>query len=66
MDNAIYEELLKDAKYALNSKSRDIVYEAYGQAKIARRLEAISREQFMELNDMLVKNGLNDPKAGLE
>ena len=61
-----YEYLIAKATYALASKSRDLVYETYGMAKMASALCAISDEQFLELNEMLVKKGLNNPKAGLE
>lgn len=64
-NSAIYNELIKRANYALASKSRDLVYETYGAAKMALKLEAITKEQFFELNEMLVHNGLNNPKARL-
>lgn len=66
MIKAIYEDLVKQANCALNSKSLSLVYETYGEAKMARKICAITKEQFMQLNEMLVKNGINNPKAGLE
>lgn len=66
MIKAIYDDLIKRAKYALDSKSRDLVCQTYGEAKMARLMCAISKEQYYELNDMLIKKGLNNPKAGLE
>ena len=51
----------KRAQYALNSHSRDLVYETYGAAKMARQLQAITALQFDRLNEMLVVKGLNDP-----
>lgn len=66
MIKVIYEDLLKEANYALNSKNLCLVHEVYGQAKMARKMCAISKEQFYELNDILVKNGINNPKAGLK
>ena len=62
----IYDNLLKKAQYALKSESRDLVYEIYGMAKMASELNAITHEQFMALNEMLVRNGLNNPKANLK
>lgn len=56
----VYERLLKDARYALNSLSRDLVYETYGAAKMARNLEAITHDEFMTLNDLLIRDGLNN------
>ena len=57
-----FKYLLKEAAYALNSHSRDLVYETYGMAKMAYNLDAITKDQFYSLNDMLVTHGLNDPK----
>lgn len=56
----VYERLLKDARYALNSLSRDLVYETFGAAKMARNLEAITHDEFMTLNDLLIRDGLNN------
>lgn len=64
--NEIFEELRGRAKYALLSKNRDLVCECYGAAKMARELDCISGGEFYELNDELVTNGLNNPKAGLQ
>lgn len=61
----IYSEILKNAEYALASKSRDLVYKTLGMAEIARLLRAISIEQYAEFREMLIKNGLNNPEAGL-
>lgn len=57
----IYDDLLRQADYALNSHSRDLVYETYGAARMARRLRAITDIEFDELNDKLITKGLNDP-----
>lgn len=56
----LVEHLLKRARYAIASKSRDLVYETYGAAKMAWSLEAISREDFYRLNDLLVVKTLNN------
>ncbi len=64
--NCIFNELKKDIEYALNSKSLTLAYEAYGAAKMARKLGAITKDQFFELNDMVIVNGINKPSAGLE
>lgn len=64
--NNIYDELRKEAAYALQSHSRDLVYQTYGKASMARNLNAISKDEFSQLNTMLVRNGLNNPSAGLE
>lgn len=62
----IYKELNKKADYALNSHSRNLVYQTYGKALMAWELRAISDDEFYFLNEKLVKNGLNNPKAALE
>lgn len=54
-------KLKKEAQYALNSHSRDLVYQTYGKATMAWELGVISRDEFYELNIMLVKDGLNNP-----
>ena len=39
------------------------MYEAYGAAKMARKMCAITEEQFMVLNKKLVTKGINDPRS---
>ena len=63
---SVYERLYKRAEYALRSHSRELAYEVYGAAKMAYDLNAIGKEDFYTLNDMLVTNGLNKPSAGLK
>ncbi len=58
----IYEQLEKEALYALRSLSRDLVYECYGKVKMALVLDAIDTAQAAELNTLLVRNGLNNPQ----
>ena len=62
----VYKELIKHAKYALASKSRDLVYKTYGEACMAFKLDAISKDEYYELNTILVRNGINNPRACLE
>lgn len=62
----VFDRLKKEAQYALNSHSRDLVYQTYGEAKMASELGAISHDEFYELNTMLVKNGINNPAAKLK
>lgn len=59
----VYDGLIKDARYALNSINRDLVYQTYGAASMAYELGAITKEQFYDLNDMLIRDGLNDPSG---
>lgn len=59
--NTLFARLEREAKYALNSHSRNLVYQTFGAAKMAFELDAITKPQFYLLNDMLVVHGLNDP-----
>ena len=61
-----YRKLRERAKYALRSKRLSLCFEVYGMAKLAYEMGEISREEFKELNTMLVRNGINSPKARLE
>lgn len=65
-NNEIYTKLKKDAQYALNSEILTLAYEVYGEAKMALLLNAITKEQFFELNDMVVTTGINNPSVRLE
>lgn len=65
MADNIYGFLVTTALYALNSKSRDLIFEAYGQVKMAQRLKAITQSEFMELSRMLVRDGINNQQMGL-
>lgn len=58
--NWVYETLLKDARYAIASKSRELVYETYGAAKMAWCLDRITKDQFYTFNDMLIVKTLNN------
>ena len=61
--NVMYEKLLKEAKFAKASRSLLLMYQTYGAAQTAEELGAITREQFWTLNDMLVKDGINNPAS---
>lgn len=56
----MFENLVKKAEYALNNLSRDLVFEVYGMAKIARELDVITQHEFMILNHMLIYDGVNN------
>lgn len=62
----IMKRLHREADYALNSHSRDLVYQTYGKACMAFDLGAITFGQYMELQDKLIKNGVGNPAAGLK
>lgn len=63
MDKTAYDLIKDDFEYALKSENLSLVHQAYGSAKMARWMKAISKEQFMELNEMIVKNCLNSPTS---
>lgn len=65
MITEIYDDLIVRANYAINSRLRDLVFETHGMCKMARKMNAITQEQFMQLNTMLIKNGVNNPDAKL-
>lgn len=63
MIKEIWKYLQERATYARACRDREIMHEVYGEAKMARTMCAITQEQFGELNDKLVRRGINNPKA---
>lgn len=63
--SVITRELFRNAEYALKSHSLNLTYQVYGQAQMAYTLQAITKEEYLELNTMLVRNGMNNPAANL-
>lgn len=63
VDKSIYDLIKDDFEYALRSQNLSLVHQAYGSAKTAYLMNAISKEQFMELNEMIVTNCLNSPTS---
>ena len=61
----MFEDLKKRATYALISKNRDLVMEAYGMAKFALATKFINYQEFWVLNEMLIRDGINNPEAKL-
>lgn len=51
----IMEQLRREALYAQRSFLEGLLHEVYGKAKMARDLEAITKEEFMEINDMTIR-----------
>lgn len=52
--NKILEQLKKEALYAQRSFSTELLYQTYGKAQMARKLEALTQSEFMEINEMTV------------
>lgn len=63
MSNPAFRSLCREAEYAMNSRNLLLMYEAYGAAKMARELGAISKDELFELNKKLVRNGINNPRS---
>lgn len=56
----MFERLVKEAKFAINTNSRDLIMETYGIAKMARELEYISFDEFLKLTSMLIRDGIDN------
>ena len=51
---SVFDQIMGHAKYAQASHSTDLIYEAYGEAKMAWQLGAITKDQFYALNNELI------------
>lgn len=56
----LFETLNMRANYAINSKSKSLVYQTYGECLMASELGAITANEFTALNTRLVKNTMNN------
>lgn len=57
------QKLMKEVDYAKTSVlPQRSLYEVYGRIKMARELNAITSDEFMELNHACVAEGINNPK----
>lgn len=54
-EGTVMEQLRREALYAQRSYSEELLYKIYGGAVMARKLGAITKEEFMEVNDMTVR-----------
>jgi hypothetical protein len=62
MEN-LAKELQKRVDYAKTSiLPIRALYEVYGQIKMARELNAITKDEFFDLNHSCVYDGINNPK----
>lgn len=50
----VMDQLEREAGYAQRSRSRDLLIETYGKAKMAFQLKAITNQEFMKINHMTV------------
>lgn len=53
-NNKILEQLKREARYAQRSFSSRLLYQTYGKACMAWELDAITKTEFMEINQMTV------------
>ena len=60
MAEGLFDVAMAQAQYAINSKSRHLVYQAYGFANGLVQACGITTDQFWQLNEMLVKNCMNN------
>ena len=51
----VMEQMRREALYAQRSYSEELLYKIYGGAVMARKLGAITKEEFMEVNGMTVR-----------
>ena len=56
----LFDTLNKRADYAINSKSKSLVYQTYGECLMAEELGAISHNEYLALNSRLVRNTMNN------
>ena len=65
MEKATYEMIVEQVRRAKGSKGyfpRESFYEAKGMLDMAFNLKAISESEFMELNGIIVRDGINNPE----
>lgn len=58
----VFKNLTREATYAYNSFSITLVYQTYGAATMAWMLGSITRQEFDQLNELLVRESLNNGK----
>lgn len=61
-NTSLYLHLLKEARYARDIYRKNFVYLVYGKACMARDLKAITKEEFFDLNDLLIRDCINNPE----
>lgn len=58
----IIKRLWKDARYAVNSLSRPLIYKTLGALNMAVNLKAVSYEDVQEIDQYLIRDTLNNPE----
>lgn len=59
----VFETLNLRADYAINSKSRSLVHDVYGQSKMALELGAITWNEYLFMSTRLVRDTMNNGKV---
>lgn len=62
----IFKGLVHDACYAIRSNNGDLVYETLGQARMAYKLGAITREEFRHIERALIPGWINNVRNRAE
>lgn len=64
MPTKTFEQLLKEVEQIKRGsvEPRYQLFRVYGKAQMARELEAITKDEFLELNHIIVADGINNPK----
>jgi len=60
--SSVYDSLKREVTYAVNGCNIFYAHEVYGEIKMARKLDAISESEFMELNHAIVYDFINQPE----
>ncbi len=58
-----YAYLKSRTEYAMREHDRELMYQTYGEVRMAYSLGAISDVQFYEFNTKLVRDGINNPRS---
>lgn len=53
-ENKVLEQLKREVLYAQRSFSKELLYQIYGKAQMARQLGTLTQSEFMEINQMTV------------
>lgn len=61
MSKEIKDLLLKDISYAKNSCSRELLYQVHGELIMAATLKGITTEEFLDMDSLVVRDGINNP-----
>lgn len=58
----IVQSLWKDARYAVNSLSLNLIYKTLGEIEMAVNIGAVNYKAVSDIQSFLIKDTLNNPK----